>query len=201
MQKKPLPCYLAGGLLAAVVALFSGCAHPYNIAPDTSHLSAQNTKPIDINVGYYIAAADLEKEVITPGGGGDKVKYTPYKDLEPALFKVLSNVFRRAYRLSAVDDKATIQEKNITFIIVPRLETNSSSDSALTWPPTWFMIKLDCQALDSEGKVVWTQEIKCEGKASFSEFKRDFPLAARRATEELMIELQRSLSEAPAFKK
>jgi hypothetical protein len=187
-------------LSLAVSALFFGCAHPYTIAPDASRISRQDTKPFDANVGYFISPIDAAKEVITPGGGGDEVKYTPYKDLEPALFRVLSNTFRRAYALSSPNDKAMIQAKNITFVFVPKIETDSSSDSAFTWPPTRFKLTLTCEALDSEGKAIWTKQIVGEGNASYSEFKSDFPLAARRASEKVMIELQRALTEAPEFR-
>jgi hypothetical protein len=187
-------------LALSVSALLFGCAHPYSIAPDASRINGQDIKPVDANVGYVISPTDAAKEVITPGGGGDKVKYAPYKDLEPALFKVLSNTFRRAYPLSSPNDKATILAKNITFVFVPQIETDSSSDSVLTWPPTRFKLTLTCQAFDSEGKVIWTKQIVGEGSASFSEFKSDFPLAARRASEKVMLELQRALTGAPEFR-
>lgn len=187
-------------LSLAVTTLFVGCAHPYSIAPDASRINGQDIKPLDVNVGYVITPTDAVKEVIKPSGGGDSVKYMPYRDLEPALFKVLSNTFRRAYPLSSPNDKATIQAKNITFVFVPQIETDLSSDSVFTWPPTWFKLTLTCQALDREGKVIWTKQIVGEGNASFSEFKSDFPLAARRASEKVMIELQRELTGAPEFR-
>jgi len=187
-------------LSLAVATLLFGCAHPYTIAPDASRLNAQDIKPLAVNVGYFISPLDATKEVITPGGGGDKVKYTPYRDLEPALFKVLSNTFRRAYPLSSPNDRVAIQAKNITFVFVPKLETDSSSDSAFTWPPTRFKLTLTCQAFDSEGKAIWMKQIDGEGNASFGEFKSDFPLAARRASEKVLLELQRALTEAPEFR-
>jgi len=187
-------------LSLAVATLLFGCAHPFNIAPDLSRINGQEIKPIDVNVGYFISSMDATREVITPGGGGDKVKYTPYRDLEPALFKVLSNTFRRAYPLLSPDDRATIKAKNITFVFVPQIETDSSSDSALTWPPTRFKLTLTCQAFDSEGKAIWMKQIVGEGNASFGEFKSYFPLAARRASEKVLLELQRALTEAPEFR-
>ncbi|MFT3782149.1 MAG: hypothetical protein QM790_09040 [Nibricoccus sp.] len=191
---------LFGFLSVGAATLLFGCAHPYTIAPDATRITAPSTKLLNANVGYVISPSDLAKEVITPGGGGDKVKYTPYKDLEPALFKVLTNTFRRAYPLTSATDKATIQAKDITFVFVPLIEADSSSDSAFTWPPTWFKLTLTCQALDREGKTVWTKQIVGEGTASFSEFKSDFPLAARRASEKVIVELQRALIEAPEFR-
>jgi hypothetical protein len=186
---------------AASLVLFFGCAHPIVITPDLSRISRDQVKPIDVNVGYYISPADLTREVETPGGGGDKVKYSPYKELEPALFKALSNVFRRAYSMPSANDTATIKTNDIAFVFVPQIETESSSDSLLTWPPTSFKVKLSCKALDATGKVIWEKQIVGEGKATFSEFKADFSLAAKRASEQAISDFQREVGNAPELRK
>ena len=186
---------------AAVLALAVGCAHPISLAPDFSKISRDQVKPIDVNVGYYISAADQTKEFITPGGGGDKLSYFPYKELEPALFKVLSNVFRRAYPMNSPTDTAAILANNITFVFVPQIETTSSSDSLVTWPPTSFQVRLACQALDQNGKVIWEKKVTGDGKATFGEFKSDFSLAAKRASEQAIADFQREVGSASELRK
>jgi len=37
--------------------------------------------------------SDLIADAATAGGGGDKVQYKPYKDMETGFYKMLSNVF------------------------------------------------------------------------------------------------------------
>ncbi len=157
-------------------------------------------QPIDKNVGYYISKEDREKQVTTPGGGGDKVSYYPYREMEPALYKTLSNVFRRAYALDSHNDSQTIQAKTIAFVFTPRIATNSSSESALTWPPTKFTVILSCQAVDPSGKTVWEKQFKGEGTAEFEEFKKDFSLAAKRASQSTFEQFQRALANDPEFR-
>ncbi len=180
--------------LLVVPALLVGCAHQIQITPDVAQLKAQEVVPIERNVGYFISTADRELLVTTPGGGGDKVSYYPYKELEPALFKVLSNVFRRAYPVSSPTDAAALAAKDIAYVFVPVIQTDSSSESAFTWPPTKFKVELACRALDRDGKTIWEQRVVGEGAATFDEFKSDFPLAARRASLKAMSELQKQLS-------
>lgn len=177
----------------ALPAVVAGCAHQIVITPDVSRLDARDVEPIERNVGYLISPADRERQVTTPGGGGDKVSYYPYREIEPALFKVLSNVFRRAYPVGSLDDPA-VQSKDISYVIVPVIETDSSSDSLFTWPPTKFKVSLTCRALDRAGKTVWEKQVVGDGEAKFDEFVRDMPLAARRASLNAMMALQRELS-------
>ena len=77
------------------IALFiTGCAHPIIITPELQSLKRQQGDFILATAGYYISPADRSKKVVTPGGGGDRVAYYPYKELEPALQKVLFNIFQ-----------------------------------------------------------------------------------------------------------
>jgi hypothetical protein len=180
----------------ALPAILAGCAHQIVIAPDVTQLDAREVRPIERNVGYVITPTDREKVVTTPGGGGDKLTYAPYKELEPALFKVLSNVFRRAYPLASSSDAETIKAKDITFVFLSEILTDSSSESAFTWPPTKFKVELACRVLDRTGKVVWEKRVVGQGEATFDEFKTDMPLAARRASLKALAELQRELNSA-----
>src|SRR5687767_10308345 len=102
-------------LMALALAVLTGCAHPIIITPSLASLNDAQLVPMKKSVGYYISDADLALKVTTPGGGGDKVAYFPYKELEPALQKVLFNSFDKVERLSSLNDQATIAQKNITY--------------------------------------------------------------------------------------
>ena len=86
-------------LAPALLLLTCACAHSITITPALDALPAPGVGRIEKNVGYYIAPENLAKQVETPGGGGDKVKYFPYKESEPALKKVLSNIFGEVHPL------------------------------------------------------------------------------------------------------
>jgi len=123
-----------GVLIAAL--LLVGCAHHITITPPLTTLDVTDIVKIDKTVAYYISPADRAKEVTTPGGGGDKVTYLPYLQSESALKRVLSNVFTKVVAIPSLDDKRFIADNRIAYIFVPTMYTNSSSDSAFTWPPT-----------------------------------------------------------------
>ncbi len=180
-------------IVVALALLGAGCAHQINITPPLNTLETKDVVKIDKTVGYYISSANSSKVVETPGGGGDKVKYLPYLESEPALKQVLSNVFAKVVALPALDDKQFIASNNVAFVFVPKIETTSSSDSGLTWPPTSFTLTLECKAVNASGAPVWQTTVKGQGTAEFSEFKHDFSLAARRASKDAFLRLQQEL--------
>ena len=184
-----------GGVLVAALLLV-GCAHHITITPPLSALTAPDTTRIDKAVAYYIAPADRAREVTTPGGGGDKVTYLPYAQSEPALKRVLSNVFTKVMAIPSLDDKRYLADNAIAYVFVPTLSTDSSSDSAFTWPPTRFTVTLDCRAVDASGALVWQQRVTGEGRAEFSEFKHVRGLAGWRAIQDAFQKLQGAISTA-----
>ncbi len=185
--------------LAVIFAfILSGCSHQIQLNPEMKEFTESEQK-IDKTVGYFITKEDIKKSVTTPGGGGDSVTYTPYKDTETVLYTVLMNKFSDVYKVDSLEDNNFIEENNIQYVFIPKLITDSSSDSALTWPPTNFTISLSCQAIESEGKVVWEKTIDVEGNAEFDEFKHDFSLSARRATEQAFVKLAEELENQTAF--
>lgn len=189
-------------IILLISIIFSGCAHKISINPDLEEI--RNTsidKKFNANVGYYISIEDKMKEVITNGGGGDKVKYTPYKDTEAALNTVLSKVFNKVYALSSLDNNEYIESKNIKYIFIPTIHTSSSSDSMLTWPPTKFSVELKSQATDTKGKEVWFDIIYVDGYATFDEFKSNFSLSSQRATEKAFKQMLVNLKETNKFGK
>lgn len=181
----------------AAAMLVVGCARQINTTPSLNELTASDAARINKNVGYYTSPANRAKEVETPGGGGDRVKYRPYSEAEPALRQVLSNLFAKAIYISSLDDKQFLVSNDIAYVFVlPAIETDSSSDSMVTWPPTRFSVTLACQALDRSGKTVWQTKVKGQGAASFGEFKQDTSLSARRASRDAFILLQREIADA-----
>jgi hypothetical protein len=179
-----------------VALLLTGCAHPLVISPDISKIERDSgAQVINKHVGYYISE-DREKEVTTAGGGGDKVKYKPYKDIETAFYKMLSNVFTKVSALKSEKDPA-IAGGGISYIISLDVSTNSSSSSLFTWPPTTFGVNLNCSIKDEAGKDVKTILVTGEGSAEFDEFKSDFSLAGKRASQDALLKMQRALLSTP----
>ncbi|MBN0986641.1 hypothetical protein [Amphritea pacifica] len=167
----------------SVIALCSavvGCAHPISISQLADHQGYAGEK-VSKTVAYVITGEQKKTEVTTPGGGGDKISYYPYRDLEVTLRSALGSVYEGVYALNSVEDSAAIEEHGIQLVYVPSISTNSSSESVFTWPPTEFTIDMSCTVFDADGKPVSNLNVSGEGKAEFDEFKNEFGLAAKRA--------------------
>ena len=178
--------------LALFIALLSRCAHQIQLTSPIDKFVESSNK-LNHVVGYHISEQDRVKMVTTPGGGGDKVTYAPYKDTEIALYSVLANKFKDVYLVKSLNDSSFINEKEIKFVFIPKIITHSSSSSLFTWPPTSFTIELTTKAINSKGDTVWQTKVSETGKAEFSEFKSDFSLSARRATEQTFQKLAEQL--------
>lgn len=185
------------GLAILAVAILSGCTHPLIISPNMSKIErGVGAQPrIKQNVAYYISDGAIKQEVTTPGGGGEKVSYFPYRDIETAFYKMLSNVYDNVIKLAAPADAEAIRRDNIAYVFTPEIITNSSSPSPFTWPPTKFSVDLTCKVSDASGKVIDSKKVVGQGEAEFAEFKSDFSLSARRAMEDALLQMQRSLLE------
>jgi hypothetical protein len=180
-----------------IAALAGACAHPINISPDIAMIERDSgSQTIRKNVGYIIADSKRAEQFITPGGGGDKVSYLPYRDIETAFYKMLTNVFASVTKLNSPTDDA-VQKYNLDFIITPQLTTNSSSSSIFTWPPTQFTVDLTADVADTKGKQVVLKKVTGEGKAEFTEFRKDLSLSARRASQDALLQMQKSLLSTP----
>lgn len=186
---------------ASVVAVLSGCAHQISLSTDESKVPALSTQPLDKNVAIVITEEQSTQEVITPGGGGDKVSYRPYHDLELPMYVSLGHVFKNVTKLKSAPDAATIQAQHLDYVITPTIKTTSSSPSLLTWPPTDFSVTLTCTVTDPTGQKVVTEDVTGTGHAEFSEFKRNFGLAGQIATTDAVTKLQTALENAPELKK
>jgi hypothetical protein len=177
-----------------------GCAHRINITPALSDLGAAGVSKIDKNVGYYISPENLAKEVETPAGGGDKVKYLPYKEAEPALSRVLSNVFREVHMLPSLTSAEFIASKHIAYVFVPTITTDSSSRSSWIWPPSDFIVSLDCKATDASGRVVWETSLKGEAHERLPDVSRERDRAGKVAVQNAFLELQNRIIKAVEFR-
>lgn len=177
-----------------------GCAHRINITPALDDVPAPGATRIEKVVGYYISPENLAKEVVTLGGGGDKAKYLPYKETEPVLNRVLSNVFREVYAVPSPSHAEFIASKNIAYIFVPTITTDSSSRSSWIWPPSDFTVSLDCKATDPSGRVVWETSLKAEAHERLPDVAHDHSRAGRLAVQDAFLELQSRLLKAAEFR-
>lgn len=187
------------GSITVLLALF-GCAHPITMNPDLAAVKAQKPAVVDRTVGYYIADASRAIEVTTGGGGGDKVRYFPYRDLEPGFYKALSESFRDVRKIQNPADATAVAASGISLLITPEISTISSSESLLTWPPTQFTVNLVCKITDTKGVLVTEVRVSGYGQATFDEFKSNFSLAAVRASNNALGLLIKALGETPALR-
>lgn len=188
--------------LAIVPFLFAalGCAHRIDVTPALDALNVTGISKIEKNVGYFISPANLAQEVETPAGGGDKVKYAPYKESEPALNRVLANVFREVHALPSPNNAELIASKNISYIFVPTITTDSSSRSGVIWPPSDFTVSLGCQATDGSGRVVWETNLTAEAHERLPDVYRDHARAGKVALQNAFLELQNRILQAVEFR-
>lgn len=185
----------------SVFAILAGCAHPINMRPDIGIISSLGAPKIDKAVGYHISDTNLSAEITTPGGGGDKVRYFPYRDMEAGFYKALAEVFTKVTKISNPKDLEGLKKAGITLMITPEIMTTSSSPSLLTWPPTEFTVTLNCKVVGTDGLAITEVKAVGVGKAEFSEFKGNFSLSAVRASEEAVKNLMKALSDDPNLRR
>lgn len=184
-----------------IAAVAAGCAHPMIITPDVASIVPDATlRPIQKNVGYYISPDDRNKEVTSPGGGGDKVTYHPYADMETGYYKMLSNVFKSVTVLSSPNDADAIEKHHISYVLKPEITTDSSSSSLLTWIPTDFTVVLLSKISDATGKEVTSISVTGKGHADFSEFKSQLSLSGQRAALDAVVKTQDALLKDAALR-
>jgi hypothetical protein len=109
----------------------------------------------------------------------------------------LANKFKDVYLVKSLNDSSFIKEHEIKFIFIPKITTDSSYSSPFTWPPTRFTIDLTVKAINVSGETIWEKSVTETGHAEFSEFKSDFSLLARRATEKTFLLLAKELETSP----
>lgn len=180
-----------------VVALVAGCAHPVSLAGDVTSLAGTGSGKIDKAAGLNISDDDRKREVTSPGGGGDKVSYLPYRDLETGLYVALSETFSKVALVKGPNDPKAKAE-GLNYVFTTNITTTSYSPSMLTWPPTVFTVEISGKFSDPDGKTVTELRAVGDGRAEYDEFKTDFSLAAKRAAMDALKKLIKALDDAKA---
>ena len=176
----------------ATLVFMSACAHTITINPAIATHAETNLNPK--KVAYVMTDASRNKQVTTAGGGGDKVTYSPYRDLEKMIRETLRAIYSDVSVIQSTSDTETMKANNIALVFVPEIITFSSSDSAFTWPPTKFSIEINCNVTDTNGNVITSLKATGNGFAEFSEFKNDFGLAGRRAASDVSEKLKQKIA-------
>lgn len=184
-------------LTVFAVLLAGGCAHPISLAGDTSRLVGLGGPKLEKKVGLVITDEQRRLEITGPAGGGDKVSYFPYRDLEAGIYQSLGLVFADVRRVSGPSDPK-VSADGLSFVVVPTIASTSFSPSVLNWPPTVFTVELTCKINDVKNKTLAEVRVQGEGRAEFDEFKSNVSLSAKRASEDALIKLTKALSEAVA---
>lgn len=181
-------------VIVALLTLFflSGCVHDISVAPELSHIKKTRPVTIERSVAYYIPAERYEAVVTTPGGNNDQLRYTPYKDTEASLQKVLNNVFTKVYKIESMDDPK-IKEQNIQFIFIPTIETMSLSNSNVDWEPTKFNMILRVDVLQADRRKLFTTYAQGKGIANFGRYQEDPVYAVKIASGSAFLQFQDEL--------
>lgn len=187
--------------IASVAIWLMGCAHPITMAPDLTAVSASAMPRINKTAALHITDASKALEVTSAGGGGDKIRYFPYKDLEPGLYKALTEVFADVTAVKTPQDAAALKASSPVLVIKPEVSTYSYSDSLFTWPPTKFGVTLTCTVTDASGALIDTIKVTGDGFAPFEEFKSNFSLSAVRASTDALNKLVQALSNSTALRR
>ena len=176
-------------LLPLTILMFSACVHDITLAPELSKVTKVRPVTIHRTVAYYIPKERYTKVVETPGGNNDKLRYTPYKDIEPAFKKVLTNVFTKVYKLENLDQNR-IDALGIQFIFIPEIETMSLSNSNVDWQPTKFNMVLKVKILKSNMNELFTSYAEGKGIANFGRYEEDPTYAVEVASRSAFLQLQ-----------
>jgi len=188
----PLKVFIAG----MAVVILVGCAHPITVAPNIAKIEqSASSNRVAVSVGYYIPPELDSLEITTPGGGGDNVRYYPYRDIEPGFAKLLSNVFSRVVKLPAAPVFSDTNPQRLDYIVQPQLVTSSGSTGFFTWPPTNFGVDLTSNFRDAAGKLVASPRVLGVGTAETGERLSDHGIAGRRAMEDALVKMQAAIQE------
>jgi hypothetical protein len=187
--------YIKVIFLTTVIILLAGCAHSITVSPDLTNINnhSENFDQTSIDVAYHIPPELLSLEVTTPGGGGDNVRYFPYRDIEAGYERALNNVFSSVVNLTATPDFSRVKKQGIDYVIQPQLVTSSGSTGFFTWPPTNFTVDLTSNVRDASGKVVFAPRVVGVGVAETAERLREHGIAGERAMEDALTKMQASL--------
>ncbi|WP_345977423.1 hypothetical protein [Sulfurimonas sp. HSL3-7] len=171
------------------LVLMSGCIHDISVAPELSKIIKERPVTIHRTVAYYIPSELYALQVTTPGGNNDELRYSPYKESEAALKKVLGNVFTEVHRIDSLDDPK-IGEHRIRFIFVPQIETMSYSNSNVDWQPTKFSFILKVKFLTVDKKRFYESYAHGKGISNFGRYQDNPAYAVEIASRSAFLQLQ-----------
>ncbi len=186
-----------GWLATLLVVTLTGCAHPVSLSSDVSKLMGSGANKIDRKVGLVMTDEQRRFEQTTPSGGGDKVSYLPYRDLESGLYVVLSENFAGVTRVAGVNDPKVAAD-GLAFLVLPAIATTSFSPSLVTWPPTIFTVAVTLSVVDPRNNPVTEVKVQGEGRAEFDDFRTDVSLSAKRAAEDVLKKLMKAINDISA---
>lgn len=184
---------MVGFLVVCISFLaFSGCAHQITITPETTPKRVtENLNPK--KVAYIMTDEQRNTKVSTAGGGGDKVNYYPYRDLEKSIRDALNAVYSDVQVIKSDADIEKFKPEKLSYIFKPTITTTSDSDSVFTWPPTSFKIDITCIVIDENSNLISEFTVTGTGNAEFSEFKKHFGLAGSRAASDVSEKLKEEI--------
>jgi len=182
------------------VLLLAACSHPVKIAPPALTLYSDPSLKIGKAVGYRITDQQRGLQATTKGGGGDKISYYPYRDLEGGLYQTLASVFSSVYVVPDANSQAFSADKHLTFVFVPEVTTDSSSTNVLLWNPTNFTVKLHVTANDANGTTVWSRDLVGQARTAAGGSLTETP-AAQQAAADVFTQLQKVLLDEPVFRR
>lgn len=189
--------FLLISALLAATAMLGGCAHPVDVAPDLTRVpdraSLESKHPA--RIGYYVPAELMALEVTTAGGGGDNIRYFPYRDIDAGYERALGNVFSGVVRLSAVPAPSAMKLQGIDYVVQPQIVTSSGSTGLFTWPPTNFTVDLTSSVRDADGKQVANPRVVGVGTAETGQLLFQHGFAGSRAMEDALGKTQAALRE------
>ncbi len=185
-------------LLLAALLLMSGCVHDISVAPELSKLKKVRPVTIERSVAYYIPPERYALSVMTSGGNNDQLRYSPYRESEAALKKVLENIFTEVHRIDSLDDKK-IDKFHIRFIFVPQIETLSYSNSNVDWEPTKFDFVLNVAFLTADKKTFYQSHAEGRGIANFGRYQENPAYAAEVASRSAFLQFQNEIIDQRAL--
>jgi|GEM_PF-282100 len=170
--------------LLSLCMLLISCAHTISIKPTDMNISKKNS--FNFKAAYIISSSELNQEIITSAGGGDKVRYKPYEALDSAINLALKQIFLDAIRIESISQLPNYSEIGLVFDPTI-IKTDSSSTSFMFWPPESFTIQLDCYVYDRQENKIQKLNSVGHGSSSrsdwFGQFDK-FGIAGQRAMQD-----------------
>ena len=181
-------------LILPWLLILTGCAHPILISPKLSEIQSKTTenRKIKAAVSYYIPVSSSNLEVTTPGGGGDSVRYLPYRDIESGYDEVLRSVFQSVVKVTSSSLKRGDHDE-VDYVVEPIILTNSGSTGLFTWPPTNFSVDITNKIWDKNHNLIDSPRVVGIGVAETGEKLTEHGIAGRRAVEDALRKMRDSL--------